>query len=405
MKDDVRPAVAKSAQQNKKSPQDTEPVFRTPDEVAALDVARAEPITNLSSRRHRRPHLSWPPSHKTVAFAAVAILIVSGVVAGLVLRQPTATVSSTKPAPKVVPKKIAKPVITSTLSGLPISDNAVNTAPVVGVMIENSLDARPQSGLSEAAIVYEAIAEGGITRFLALFQDTTPANVGPVRSARPYYVQWAMGYQAAYAHVGGSPEALANIRAWGVRDLDQFYNGGSYRRISSRTAPHNVYTSIVDLQNLAKGKGYTTSTYTGFARKKEAAAKQPTAQSINLSLSGTLYNVHYDYDATSNSYKRSEGGAAHVDANTNAQISPKVVVALVIPYGVMADGYHSNYASIGGGTAYVFQDGAVTSATWSKPSNEAALSLTDASGKIMSLNPGQTWITAVADTGRVTYTP
>ena len=101
-------------------------------------------------------------------------------------------------------------------------------------MVENSLAARPQSGLSQAGVVFEALAEGGVTRFMALYQDTTPTNVGPIRSARPYFIEWAMGFDAAYAHVGGSPVALSDIKAWNVQDLNQFYYGGYYHRISSR---------------------------------------------------------------------------------------------------------------------------------------------------------------------------
>jgi hypothetical protein len=273
-------------------------------------------------------------------------------------------------------------------------------------MIENSMDARPQSGLSDAGVVFEAIAEGGITRFMALFQDTNPADVGPIRSARPYYVQWAMGFDAGYAHVGGSPEALANIKAWGARDLDQFYNGGSYHRISSRAAPHNVYTAIDALQQLEASKGYSTSTYTGLVRTKKAnPSKTPAAKSINMSISGPLYNAHYDYNPATNTYNRSEGGAPHMDANGNRQISPTVVVAIVVPYTLESDGYHSQYQAIGSGQAFIFQDGNVTTGTWSKTDNKTQLTFTDAAGKPIGLNPGQTWITAVSDATKVSYSP
>ncbi len=213
--------------------------------------------------------------------------------------------------------------VPSALTGL-LVDPSLNKGPVTGIMIENSEDARPQSGLSQAGVVFEAIAEGGITRFLALFQDTAPDNVGPIRSARPYYLQWALGFDAGYAHVGGSPEAITDISDWGVRDLDQFYNGSSYHRVSSREAPHNVYTAIATLNTLEANKGYTSSTFTSFPRKTEDPLKVPTAKTINFNISGPLYNVAYTYDATTNSYLRSEGGEAHIDANTNTQISPRL---------------------------------------------------------------------------------
>jgi hypothetical protein len=388
--------------------------FRTPEEVAALDAA-GEPATPVEpvpsklaeiSRGWRdKLHLSWPPG-KREWLASLIIIVVCGSLVAIILNKieskPVVSATRTvKPVKKVAPKPTTVP---STLTGIAV-DPSLNQRPVTAVMIENSLDARPQSGLSEAGVVFEAIAEGGITRFMALYQDTAPADIGPIRSARPYYIEWALGFDAGYAHVGGSPEALADIKAWSVRDLDQFYNGGSYHRISSRAAPHNVYTAVDTLVQLQQGKGWPTSTYTGFTRKKADPAKQVTARTIDLKMSGPLYNVHYDYNPTTNSYNRSEGGAAHVDVNGSRQISPAVVVAMVVPYGFKSDGYHSDYQVVGSGPVYIFQDGVVSTGTWTKPDDRTQISFTDAAGKPLGLNPGQTWVTAVSAAGNVTSAP
>ncbi|HZL08338.1 MAG TPA: DUF3048 domain-containing protein [Candidatus Dormibacteraeota bacterium] len=350
--------------------------------------------------------LHWPPGKKELAVAVVLLLLC--LIGGLLY---VTHHHSKKPVAHVV-KQVVKPkpptTVASTLSGLQVNPD-LNKLPVTGVMIENSTDARPQSGLSQAMVVFEAVAEGGVTRFLALYQDTSPDSVGPVRSARPYYVQWALGFNAGYAHVGGSPDALADIKSWSVRDLDQFANGGSYQRIPTRAAPHNVYTSIAKLNQLEDTKGYTSSTFTGFARKKEAPSKQPTAKSIDLTLSGPIYNAHYDYNLATNSYNRSEGGAPHTDSNTGAQISPKVVIALVTPESNGAldssGAYYSNYTVTGNGQAYVFQDGIVTIGQWTKNSSTDQIVFTDATGKPLLLNPGQTWLTAVSSTSKISYTP
>jgi hypothetical protein len=273
-------------------------------------------------------------------------------------------------------------------------------------MIENSPDARPQSGLDQAGVVYEAIAEAGITRFLALFQESSPAVLGPVRSSRPYYLDWAMAFDASYAHVGGSPDALQRIKDIGVKDLDQFYNPGPYHRISSRFAPHNMYTSLAGLRDLSNSKGYTKSTFTPFPRKeKEEPSKSPTAKSINFGVSGADYNVHYDYDPASNTYKRSEGGEVHVDNETKAQLSPKVVIALAMPYSLMADGYHSDYQTTGSGNMLVFQDGNVYPGTWSKAGPKDQFVFTGQDNKPLALNPGQTWISVLSDISKATYQP
>lgn len=349
----------------------------------------------------------WPPSRKEYIVLAVVIVIALG--AGLAVShhrsKPLAVVKPVIVKPKPPPKPTT---VASTLSGLQV-DPTLNNLPVTGVMIENSTDARPQSGLGQAGVVFEAVAEGGVTRFLALFQDTSPSNVGPIRSARPYYVQWDLGFDAAYAHVGGSPDALSDIKSWGVHDLDEFANGGSYHRISTREAPHNVYTAISTLNQLEITKGYLHSTFTGFARKTAAPVKQPTAGSINLTLSGSLYNAHYDYAVATNSYNRSEGGAPQLDANTNTQISPAVVIAMVVPESrgaLDASGaYYSDYNVIGSGPVYVFQDGSVTTGSWTKTDNNSQLSFADASGQPIKLNPGQTWLTAVTSASDVSYTP
>ncbi len=386
--------------------------FKTPEEVAAIDdvIKPASLVETVPSGEAKQPggrfKLHWP-FHRREWLISALVIVVCGAVAGFAIthidKKPAASAVQVKKAVKKAPPKPT--TVPSNLSGLPVAPE-VNQRPVTGVMIENSLDSRPQSGLSEAGVVFEAIAEGGITRFLALYQDTQPTDIGPIRSARPYYVKWALGFDAGYAHVGGSPQALADIRALGVKDLDQFANSGSYHRISSRAAPHNVYTGMSNLNALEAAKGYTTSTYTGFARAKKAQpAKVPTAKTIDLNLSGPLYNVHYDYVAATNSYNRSEGGAPHMDANGNKQISPTAVVAMVVPFGIASDGHHSEYQTIGSGQAYVFQDGNVTIGTWAKTSEKTQVTFSDAAGKPLLLNPGQTWLTAVNAPTKVTYAP
>ena len=341
--------------------------------------------------------------------AGVGIIVVvgSGVGALAYLHHYAPPVTPVVPAKKYVPP--APTTVASTLSGLPVAPS-VNSQPVTAVMIENSTDARPQSGLDQAGVVFEAEAEGGITRFMALYQDTQPNYIGPVRSARPYYIQWLLGFDASYAHVGGSPDALQDITSWNVKNLDEFSNASGYERISSRVAPHNVYTSISQLNQLETSKGYTSSKFTGFPRKPEAPSKTPNVTSIDMTFSGFYYNTHYDYDASTNSYKRSEAGAAHMELNkdgSKVQISPKVVVAMVMSLtnGALdsSGAYYSNYQTIGSGKAYVFQDGTETTGTWTKTSNTSQITFTDASGKAIPFNPGQTWISALASTSDISY--
>ena len=363
-----------------------------------LKLLPAIALSKLSRKR--------PGKKRLIIIASIALILVvaAGASSYLWLQHYKPTIIQA-----VLPKKKYQPpqptTVPSTLTGL-LVDPSVNDRTVTGVMIENSIDARPQSGLDQAGVVFEAIAEGGITRFLALFQDTQPNYIGPVRSARAYYIQWLLGFDAAYAHVGGSPEALQAITSWHVKDLNQFYNAGAYQRISTRLAPHNVYTSIAQLNDLEASKGFGKSNFTGFLRKKEAPSKAPNATSINVAFSGGYYNTHYDYDPATNSYKRSEGGAAHMELNkdgSQVQIKPKVIVALAMPYSLEADGYHSQYQTIGTGRMFVFQDGNVGIGTWSKANNNAQFTFADANGHPFPLNPGQTWVAVAGDPKNITY--
>jgi hypothetical protein len=304
-------------------------------------------------------------------------------------------------AHKIPPKTVASP-----LTGVQI-DPPLAERPVTGVMIENSLDARPQSGLNDAGVVYEAIAEAGITRFLALYQEDQPQYVGPVRSLRPYYIDWATPFDAGIAHVGGSPEALKQIRSKG-KDLDQFFNPGAYWRQSSRAAPHNMYTSFKNLDKLNKSKGYKHSKFTSWPRKDDQPLATPKATTISVNVSSSSYNSTYKYDAKSNTYYRSEGGEKHLQLKSPndrkpKQIHPKVLIVLAMPYGIESDGYHSQYDTYGKGTAIVFQDGNVTKGVWRKANRSAQFTFKDAEGKTIELDAGQTWVVAVAAANRVSY--
>jgi hypothetical protein len=405
---DERPAPATVV-----TPITDEPKFQTPEEVAVSNLMGEPPseIPPVQSAETKGKRWSLKPliakfkglSKKKKALAILAAVIVLAAIGGSVhaLTKPApkvtvSTVKAIKKAPVVV-----KPTV-SPLTGMVVT-KAQTTLPITAVMIENSADARPQSGLKDAGVVYEAIAEAGITRFMAVYQETEPSNIGPVRSSRPYYLRWALPYQASYAHVGGSPDALSDIKALNVRDLDQFYNSSAYHRITTRQAPHNVYTSISALRGLEAAKGYLTSKFTGFLRKVDAPSKTPIATSVDFALSSAFYSVHYDYDVAANSYRRSEGGAAHVDADSGSVLEPKVVVVLIMPYSIESDGYHSLYNTVGTGKMFVFQDGGLTTGTWSKAGDTDQFVFKDDAGAPLALNAGQTWITALGDAANVTY--
>lgn len=348
---------------------------------------------------------NWFRRHKklTIILSIVLVLLIAGGVTTALYFINKKPVEST---PAKIVKPVAKPEPTkyySPLTGEVVADQAATTQPVTAVMIENSPDARPQSGIKDSGVVFEAIAEGGITRFALLYQQEKPALIGPVRSVRMYYVDWLAAFNASIAHVGGSAAALKEVRNGSYRDIDQFYNGGSYYRATDRYAPHNVYTTAAKLDALNTAKGYTSSTFTGFTRKDSVAAATPAATSINVTISSALYNSSYKYNATSNTYERSEAGAPHLDRESG-QISPRVVVVMKIPERtVLEDGYREQIDAIGSGKATIFQDGTVQEVTWSKASKTDQIKFTDANGQDVPLARGQTWLTSVPENGGVTW--
>lgn len=389
-------------------PENEQPTLSsTPDEPTkdTLPDPNEPLLPAKASKKPRKFHIwprKWSTKKKRICTALLLVFLLALIGGGYWYYAS----HRTKPSEPVVSQDTPPPPTTeaSRLTGVQIPID-LNKRAVTGVMIENSPDARPQSGLKDAGVVYEAVAEGGITRFLALYQESQPDYIGPVRSARPYYLDWLMPFDAAYAHVGGSPEALAQIKALGVKDLDQFSNAGAYQRVSNRYAPHNVYTSTAKLDQIEQQKGYTTSNFTSFVRKAEAPVEVPNANSIDLSISSFLYNPHYDYDKATNSYKRSEGGKPHTDEKSGSQLNPKVVIALVMPSGIASDGTHTDYKTTGSGTMYVFQDGTVTQGTWQKSDRKAQFTFSDSAGKPLALNPGQAWISMINTAGAAVYKP
>lgn len=339
----------------------------------------------------------WPTTkkQKIIGGIIVVLLLIFGTWGVLALKNHFNKRPPQEPQ-AMVEEKSTEP---SRLTGIEIPKD-LNKRHVTSIMIENSPDARPQSGLRDAGLIYEAVAEGGITRFNALFLESQPDYIGPVRSVRPYYVELVRPFNPVFVHAGGSGAGLAKVKSEKIQDLDHGANAEAFQRISSRYAPHNLYTSMKALDKAADKRHYKASDFTSFARKPELAVTNPTVTNINFSLSGFLYNVKYKYDAKNNSYLRFEGGDPHMDLKSRKQLSPKVVIALEMKYS--QSGIYSVYKTNGQGKMWVFQNGSVQKGTWKKKNAKSQFQFIDAKGETLRLIPGQTWITLVTG-GAVSY--
>jgi hypothetical protein len=295
------------------------------------------------------------------------------------------------------------------LDGLMVDKDSSTRHPL-GVIVENHVDARPQAGLDKASVVYEAIAEGGITRFLALFSTHQAEKVGPIRSVRTYFVDWAHGYNAYIAHVGGNMDALDKIKAEKTYDLDQFAYSKPYAReyAAGLASEHTMYSSTEKLWEQAATNGYPTENNFAVYKFKDAADPTlvlPEKQRINVDFSSASYDVYFDYDKATNSYKRFQGGKAHVDKITKDQISPKNIIVMTVNRKAVTTRINEagfQMTTVGSGSAKIFLDGKTITGTWKKNSASDREIFYDENNQEIIFNRGQFWICVIPPESSVT---
>ncbi len=304
----------------------------------------------------------------------------------------------------------------------------------LGIMIENHENARPQSGINSADVTYEAVAEGGITRTLNVYYCQAPAQVGPVRSARTYFLDWISEYgdSPLYAHVGGAntpgpADALGQIDDYdwgGYNDLNQFSIGfptfwRDYNRLGHATATeHTMYSTTDklwkfaedarDLTNVDKDGALWDETFTPYSFKDDApSSSRPKSQSVHIEFWEGYgeYTVDWIYDSVKNLYSRKNGGVAHIDKDTGKQVVAKDVVVLYMQESHANDGYEDNahllYKTKGSGKAQVFMDGKQVKGTWSKDSRTDRTIITDSSGTEIKFTRGKIWFEILPTDGVV----
>ncbi len=316
------------------------------------------------------------------------------------------------PTPTPVPTPEPTPVLVpAPLTGVLVAPEAAAYLPLA-VMIDDHSAARPQSGLSEASVVWQAPAEGGIPRYMAVFQETPPTLVGPIRSARYYYIAWAAELRALYVHVGGSPQSLATLASKGrgqlVYNADEFRWGGRLIwRIRERPAPHNTYSDGAHLRELATALGATDGPIEpAWTFAPDAPLEQrPDGGSITFSYSTS--KIEYAYDARANAYVRSvTKESPQVDAASGTTIAPKNVIVMLMSFGPLDDGHPDKKRLeadvIGSGAAWIATNGRTVQGTWKKTALTEPTRFFDAGGNPVTLTVGQTFINVMARGTKVT---
>jgi hypothetical protein len=378
---------------------------------------------------------------KKIAYTGIVVYILSAVISFFVFKNflPGGLASVTSPVP----------LPTKTANGLAFDQSLPKTqaCPIngvlyskqqeawwqkhgpLGIMVENSTAARPQSGISKADIVYEAVAEGGITRFLLIFYCQDANIVGPVRSARTYFVDLLSEYGPfpLYAHVGGAntpgpADALGQINNYGwqgYNDLNQFSIGfpvyvRDYDRLGKDVATeHTMYSSTTKLWDYAaQNRGLTNvdkngkswdEDFTPYTFKDDAPKdSRPASQTVSFDFwdGQPDYAVSWKYDNATNLYLRSNGGKPHIDLDTGKQLTAKNLVILFMKESRANDGYENNlhmlYGDKGTGKAKIFMDGQEINGTWSKANRTAHLYIKDNRGKNIDFDRGTIWFSVVS---------
>ncbi|MGW8822853.1 DUF3048 domain-containing protein [Paenibacillus lautus] len=351
---------------------------------------------------------------RTSLLSMAAVLLLSGCSGGKQQAEPTPApvVEAPVEQPVEVPQEETSSPYKAPLTGLPLE--ASLTQRPLAVMINNAPAARPQSGLSQADMVYEVLAEGGITRLIGIFQSQSNIEkIGPIRSIRPYLINLGESYGGVLVHAGGSPEAYSIIQKQGKQDMDEIGNAGAYFwRAKDRKAPHNLYSSDEKLREGAAKLNYGNEVkvpqYTFYPEAIAASADgeegtEPVevvsgeaAEKVEIKFLLDSYVVDYQYDGSSNTYKRSINGSPHVDLNDNVQLEAANVIVLGADHKVLDDVGRLAVNVEAGGEAMLFQRGEVIKGQWVRAGGDAIRFVKD--GKEVPLVPGTTYFNIVPNT-------
>ena len=284
------------------------------------------------------------------------------------------------------------------LTGVPDSSRASAERPSIAVKVDNAPEARPQSGLDVADVVYEEVVEGGVTRFIAIFQSTPPGGsglAGPVRSVRPMDPNVLAAYKGLIAYSGGIPAFRSLLHKAPVQDVDVDIATDAYTWDNSRAAPHNEYVSPEKLWPKATKANAAPPAAMFDFRAAGDPFGDADAHHIVIPYSPRQTSI-YDWDAASGTWKRTSNGTPHTVAS-GAQIAPQnVIVQFVAMHSldyVDQSGTKVVESTVTGtGDAWILSGGRITKGHWSKDSASSPTKFTDSAGHAVKLTPGRTWV-------------
>ncbi|OGY86309.1 MAG: hypothetical protein A2458_04065 [Candidatus Kerfeldbacteria bacterium RIFOXYC2_FULL_38_9] len=293
-------------------------------------------------------------------------------------------------------------IIPRRLDGVLAPKAEANIVPAC-VMIENAAfdGVRPQSGLSQAQLVYEVIVEGGITRFMAVFSNATQANavIGPVRSARDTYLEFVSELQCAYAHAGGSYTAMVAIPEFGLRDIDGLRESQYFNRVAVKFSPHNLFSSTDDLFRAIVDHNWSKEEEPSYQSWEFAddfsSSAAPSINRIFIGFGGS-YDVEYKYSVENNNYERYNGGVIQKDANNDQVLAPKNIIIEHVGDGIpLPEKGRINWIVTGEGEVEIYHSGQKFTGKWKKDDRLSRTQFFDEKGNKIPLERGTTWVEIV----------
>ncbi|HZJ86575.1 MAG TPA: DUF3048 domain-containing protein [Erysipelotrichaceae bacterium] len=296
------------------------------------------------------------------------------------------------------------PLIYSKFDGSVIDSVEKDNERIFAVMFDNSPKARWQAGLSEALIMYEIRVEANATRYFGIFNSSDEVELGPIRSARPYHLQLAAMYGAIYVHHGGDSSVISQLNKYNISNINGMsYDGSVFKRKSHRYAPHNSYTTISRLNDLADKLNYpSTNDFAGFEFYKENTdISEDVANYVYLNY-GSGYDTEYKYNNDSKTYQRYKDGLLHLDENNEKALDVKNIIIRLIDYTYAPNGIHKQFYNTGSGKGYLISNGRVKDILWAQESENTSPKYTSLDGSPIKLNSGQTWIQWIETYGNIT---
>ncbi len=268
----------------------------------------------------------------------------------------------------------------------------------VAVMIDNDNgDARPHAGIEDAYLIYEVTVEGAATRLMALFSDAETKKIGPVRSSRHYFLDYALEHDAIYTHFGWSPRAQSDISSLGVNNINGLFDNSFWREEKYKGDYHSAFTSMEKINSQIESKKYRTevkNTPLAYADKNYKLGGE-VLNSLTIPYA-PFYKVSYKYNEANATYDRYINGSLH-PLQGDGKIEAKNIIVMIMPHASLGDGSaRINISDVGSGKGYFITEGEYIPITWTKESRTAKTVFKDEDGDEVLLNHGQTWIQVVS---------